>query len=229
MELRREEIARSLVLQGKAGVGEKLPAAIVDRDREPVFQESARAVPGVEAFECLCPESKRRETLVIRIERLQGEGKGLVLGRQYLFRCRRDFGGKVWRFSRSGGYLGLRLPLFLHEAQLEPVIDLQGRSPYAHAFLLCDEIQDVPASLAAEAVPGVLYEVHLPGVVSLPHGYGHGRPGVRLRLAAQHAGASANDVTDERFFDELTGNAGLNGVPVSVEALPAPVVVQFAC
>ena len=62
----------------------------------------------------------------------------------------------------------------------------------------------------------------MPGVVSLPHGYGHGRPGVRLRLAAQHAGASANDVTDERFFDELTGNAGLNGVPVSVEALPAP-------
>jgi len=59
----------------------------------------------------------------------------------------------------------------------------------------------------------------MPGVVSLPHGFGHGRPGTRLRVAAQHPGVSANDLTDPEFFDELTGNAGLNGFAVSVEAV----------
>ena len=55
-----------------------------------------------------------------------------------------------------------------------------------------------------------------PGVVSLPHGWGHHRPGTRLRVAAAHAGASANDVTDDLFVDVLSGNAALSGVPVEV-------------
>jgi anaerobic selenocysteine-containing dehydrogenase len=59
----------------------------------------------------------------------------------------------------------------------------------------------------------------MPGVVSLPHGYGHGRPGTRLRVAARHPGASLNDLTDGEHFDELTGNAGLNGTAVSVEVV----------
>jgi anaerobic selenocysteine-containing dehydrogenase len=58
----------------------------------------------------------------------------------------------------------------------------------------------------------------MPGVVSLPHGWGHTREGVRLQVARQHAGASINDLTDDRFYDVLSGNAALNGVPVSVEA-----------
>jgi anaerobic selenocysteine-containing dehydrogenase len=56
----------------------------------------------------------------------------------------------------------------------------------------------------------------MPGVVSLPHGYGHGRPGVRLGIAREHAGASCNDVTDELELDRLSGNAAVNGVPVTV-------------
>ena len=54
------------------------------------------------------------------------------------------------------------------------------------------------------------------GVVSLPHGWGHHRPGMRLRVAAAHAGVSANDLTDETFIDELCGNAALNGVAVTI-------------
>jgi anaerobic selenocysteine-containing dehydrogenase len=57
------------------------------------------------------------------------------------------------------------------------------------------------------------------GVVSLPHGFGHGRKGVRLRVAEAHAGVSANDVTDETWLDSLSGNAALNGVAVTVEAV----------
>ncbi len=59
-------------------------------------------------------------------------------------------------------------------------------------------------------------EAIMPGVVSLPHGYGHNRAGIRLAIARQHAGVSCNDVTDEQFVDTLSGNAALNGVLVSV-------------
>ncbi|GAB3275245.1 molybdopterin-dependent oxidoreductase [Parahaliea aestuarii] len=58
----------------------------------------------------------------------------------------------------------------------------------------------------------------MPGVVSLPHGFGHHRPHTRLGTASQHAGVSCNDVTDELALDELSGNAAVNGVPVSVSA-----------
>jgi anaerobic selenocysteine-containing dehydrogenase len=57
----------------------------------------------------------------------------------------------------------------------------------------------------------------MPGVVSIPHGWGHGREGARLTVAAAHAGASINDLTDDARIDSLTGNAGFSGVPVRVE------------
>jgi hypothetical protein len=44
-------------------------------------------------------------------------------------------------------------------------------------------------------------------VVSLPHGWGHGRPGTRTQVANAHAGVSANDVTDTGFVDLLSGTA----------------------
>jgi hypothetical protein len=55
------------------------------------------------------------------------------------------------------------------------------------------------------------------GVASLPHGWGHGAPGVRLRVAAEKAGVSLNDLTDEAIIDPLSGNAVLNAVPVVIE------------
>lgn len=58
----------------------------------------------------------------------------------------------------------------------------------------------------------------MPGVVSLPHGWGHGRPGVMMAIATELPGVSANDLTDERFLDAVSGNAALNGVPVEVVA-----------
>lgn len=65
-------------------------------------------------------------------------------------------------------------------------------------------------------VPLEVTDAVMRGVVSLPHGWGHGRPGVQLGVASQHAGVSANDVTDELFVDQACGTAVLNGVPVSV-------------
>lgn len=60
----------------------------------------------------------------------------------------------------------------------------------------------------------------MPGVVSLPHGWGHHRTGVQLEVAAQHPGASVNDLTDHERVDALSGNAALSGVPVDVRAVP---------
>jgi anaerobic selenocysteine-containing dehydrogenase len=58
-----------------------------------------------------------------------------------------------------------------------------------------------------------------PGVVSVPHGFGHTRQGVGWRLAADKAGASVNDITDPSVIDAITGNAAFNAVPVRVEAV----------
>jgi anaerobic selenocysteine-containing dehydrogenase len=58
----------------------------------------------------------------------------------------------------------------------------------------------------------------MPGVVSLPHGFGHGGPGVRLAVARRHAGVCSNDLSDEAAIDRLSGNAVLNGIPVEVTA-----------
>ncbi len=57
------------------------------------------------------------------------------------------------------------------------------------------------------------------GVVSLPHGFGHHRAGARLRVASRTPGVSVNDLTDPERLDPLSGNAALNGVPVTVEAV----------
>ena len=67
-----------------------------------------------------------------------------------------------------------------------------------------------------EAVVEICDEV-MPGVVSLPHGWGHDQPGVRMTVARAHAGVSANDLTDEAVIDPLSGNAMLNAVPVMIE------------
>ena len=60
----------------------------------------------------------------------------------------------------------------------------------------------------------------MPGVVSLPHGWGHGQAGSRLEVAAAHAGVNSNRLTDGVPLDPLSGNAVLNAIPVEVTASP---------
>ncbi|MGA4842924.1 molybdopterin oxidoreductase family protein [Streptomyces sp. G45] len=61
-----------------------------------------------------------------------------------------------------------------------------------------------------------------PGVVSLPHGWGHDRPGTRLTVAAADPGANVNQLLDGTLLDPLSGTAVLNGFPVTVTPLPEP-------
>lgn len=55
-----------------------------------------------------------------------------------------------------------------------------------------------------------------PGVVSLPHGWGHGGPGTRTQISARHAGVNINLLSPGPMVDEASGNAVLNGIPVRV-------------
>ncbi|MGW0944693.1 molybdopterin oxidoreductase family protein [Streptomyces sp. NPDC002623] len=59
------------------------------------------------------------------------------------------------------------------------------------------------------------------GVVSLPHGWGHDRPGTRLSHAAVDPGVNVNQLLDGSLLDPLSGNAVLNGVPVECAAVLA--------
>ncbi len=59
----------------------------------------------------------------------------------------------------------------------------------------------------------------MPGVVSIPHGWGHGRKGVKQKIAQAHAGISINDLTDDTLIDTLCGNAAVNGVPVVLQVI----------
>jgi anaerobic selenocysteine-containing dehydrogenase len=66
--------------------------------------------------------------------------------------------------------------------------------------------------------PVELTDAIMPGVVSIPHGWGHGAPGVKMRVASDHAGVNTNVLADESQVDPLSGNAVLNGIPVEVRA-----------
>jgi hypothetical protein len=52
--------------------------------------------------------------------------------------------------------------------------------------------------------------------VSLPHGWGHSRPGTRLSIAQEHAGVNNNILAPGAFVDVASGNAAVNGIPVEV-------------
>ena len=71
------------------------------------------------------------------------------------------------------------------------------------------------------AVPVEVTDAVMPGVVSMPHGWGHGAEGSAMTVAAAHAGTNSNVLSDELVVDALSGNAVLNGIPVEVIAATA--------
>jgi anaerobic selenocysteine-containing dehydrogenase len=64
--------------------------------------------------------------------------------------------------------------------------------------------------------PVEITDAIMPGVVSIPHGWGHDAAGARLRVATEHAGVNSNLLADESMVEPLSGNAILNGIPVEV-------------
>jgi anaerobic selenocysteine-containing dehydrogenase len=68
-------------------------------------------------------------------------------------------------------------------------------------------------------VPVEITDAVRQGVVSVPHGWGHGVPGTRMGVAAEKAGVNSNILTDDKEIDPLSGNAVLNAIPVTLVAV----------
>jgi anaerobic selenocysteine-containing dehydrogenase len=77
----------------------------------------------------------------------------------------------------------------------------------------------VSSRVGEVVVPLELSTKIMPGVVSLPHGYGHNRKGTRMATAEAHSGVNINDLTDDQRIDPLTGNAAFSGQPVKISPL----------
>ncbi len=66
-------------------------------------------------------------------------------------------------------------------------------------------------------IPVEVTDAIRPGVVSIPHGWGHDVAGTRTTVASAHAGVNTNLLADDTLLDALSGTAVLNGIPVEVE------------
>jgi anaerobic selenocysteine-containing dehydrogenase len=84
------------------------------------------------------------------------------------------------------------------------------------------ELRSRTGSLVA---PVEVTDAIMPGVVSLPHGWGHDVTGTVQTVASAHAGTNSNLVADELLLDALSGNAVLNGIPVELSRVREPVAV----
>ncbi len=78
------------------------------------------------------------------------------------------------------------------------------------------DLARVASAAGAVIAPVEISDEVRPGVVSLPHGFGHDLAGVRLAVARAHGGVNVNQVSDPGFVDGVSANAAFNGVAVEV-------------
>jgi anaerobic selenocysteine-containing dehydrogenase len=85
--------------------------------------------------------------------------------------------------------------------------------------ITADSLVSVTSRAGQIQMPVTITDEMMPGVVCMPHLWGHNRKNTRQQVANANPGVSMNDITDVTTYDELTGNAIVNGVPVKVEAI----------
>ncbi len=79
-----------------------------------------------------------------------------------------------------------------------------------------DDVVTVKSAAGEIKVPVEVTDGISRGVVSMPHGWGHGKPGTRMSVANGSPGANTNVLSPPTFIDEPSGNGALNGIPVTV-------------
>ena len=136
-------------------------------------------------------------------ERLQLESDDLVLVGRRQLRSNNSWMHNVPTMMRGSN----RCTLTMHPQDAERFGLTQGA------------VARIRSRVGAIEAPVEVSDEMMPGVVSLPHGWGHDLRGVKLSVARENGGVSANDLTDEQVVDPLSGNAVLNAVPVSVESV----------
>lgn len=82
--------------------------------------------------------------------------------------------------------------------------------------LVDGDIVLVTSRVGSIRIPVAISDEMNPGVISIPHGWGHQMEGIKLSIAQQHAGVNTNILTDDLLLDSLSGNAVLNGIEVSL-------------
>ncbi|WP_082939700.1 molybdopterin-dependent oxidoreductase [Mycobacterium sp. 852014-50255_SCH5639931] len=78
------------------------------------------------------------------------------------------------------------------------------------------DVVTVKSAAGEIKVPVEVTDAIKPGVVSMPHGWGHGKPGTRMAVANSSPGANTNVLSLPTFIDEPSGNGALNGIPVTI-------------
>ncbi|MEM7048169.1 MAG: molybdopterin oxidoreductase family protein [Acidobacteriota bacterium] len=145
------------------------------------------------------------EQLIADLDRLAAEHRGMAAGGTVLIGRRHVRSNNSWMHNSSRLMRGkARCTLLVHPRDAARFDLRSGQGA---------RVESARGSLVAEVE--VSDEI-MPGVVSLPHGWGHGRSGTRLAVANATPGVSVNDLTDEGQVDEVSGNAVLNGVPVTL-------------
>jgi anaerobic selenocysteine-containing dehydrogenase len=79
-----------------------------------------------------------------------------------------------------------------------------------------DDVVTVKSEAGEIKVPVEVTDAIKPGVVSMPHGWGHGKPGTRMSVANNSPGVNTNALSPPTFVDEPSGNGALNGIPVTI-------------
>jgi anaerobic selenocysteine-containing dehydrogenase len=79
-----------------------------------------------------------------------------------------------------------------------------------------NDIVTVKSEAGEIKVPVEVTDAIKPGVVSMPHGWGHGKPGTQMSVANSSPGANTNVLSPPTFIDEPSGNGVLNGIPVTI-------------
>lgn len=148
------------------------------------------------------------EVLVKDLERLKTEEKSAdefpfsLIGRRHLRDC------NSWLHNSEVLVKGKNRCMVLINSLDAKKLNLQN-----------NQTVKVSSRVGAVEIPCEITENIGQGVVSIPHGYGHGRKGVKLDTAKNYAGVSINDLTDDRMIDELTGNAAFSNVKVRVQKI----------
>ena len=111
--------------------------------------------------------------------------------------------GSGWSIERAS-FLGDNCTLLMHDD------DATKRG------VATGDLVAVTSSGGQIAVPVEVTDAIMPGVVSMPHGWGHGKPGTRMAIANDSPGVNTNILSPPTFIDEPSGNGALNGIPVTV-------------
>ena len=87
-------------------------------------------------------------------------------------------------------------------------------NPNVHSYAA--QLLELEFARRQGVAPAEISASMMPGVISLPHGFGHGKPATRVHIPDEFHGVSVNDLADERHLDALSGTVSLNGLKVVV-------------